>query len=483
MKACPRCASVFRDDLSFCGYDGAELVARPPSDPLIGMVINDSYRLRARIGAGGFGLVYEATHERLPMRVAVKLLLPSRRNDAAFVARFRLEVATQALFQHPNIVRVLDHGCDDRVGYFATLEHLTGKDLAQVLDSHTRLGILEILAVLDQTAAALQAVHASGHVHGDVKAENLFLADDAARPEGFCLKLLDFGLVRDALAGDAANAALSGRNGRRPEQPTALGSPATMAPEVIRGAQVDFRGDVYSLGAVAYELLSGEILFASNDLHSMLQRIMHDVPPAPSSLRDGHWIPPAVDALVLQMLQKDPDTRPASIAQVREALAHLRPEIERAWAAAFLTVPESPETRPGRRTTDGHCVGARTRPLMLAVDDDAVIRSILERLAIGAGWDCQVQDSGASALEWLRQNPPPDMIMTDVLMPGIDGLTLAAAIRSDGFTGPVVFCTGVVSEQLRLEMDKVRASWCLDKVSELHRVPQLLHLTAMTRHA
>ncbi len=479
MKTCQQCGNQYGDEQSFCGHDGMPLTSTRATDPLIGQVVDGRYRLTRRIGAGGFGLVYEAKHERLPMTVAVKLILPSRRDDAAIVHRFRTEAATQALFQHPHIARIFDHGQDPVLGDFAVMEHLSGRDLAQQLDLYKSMGIVEIFEVLAQTASALQAVHEVGRVHGDVKAENLFLAHDKSRPGGFCVKLLDFGLVRARSQLEETRPVAKGR--QRVTEPMTYGSPATLPPEVIAGGPIDQRADVYSLGAVAFELLTGQILFAGDDLGDVLYHIVHDAPPPVSSVQGGAWVPPELEALVLRMLAKSPANRPGSMAEAAAAFERLRPQAERAWAGAFLRKGRA-VVRATALTASTVSQGRRLRPLVLAVDDDALARRIVERLVANAGWDCETRESAASALTWMQQNPPPDLVLTDLLMPGINGLTLAATMRADGFQGPVVFCTSVASEELRGEMEKVGASWCLDKMTEMHRVPQLLRLSESAFH-
>ena len=476
MRSSERCGTEYAAGQNYCGHDGTRLVEASMDDPMIGRVVDGSYRLVRRLGAGGFGLVYEAQHLRLPMKVAVKLILPSRRADAGFIERFANEAKTQALFQHPNIVRILDYGFDKALGHFSVMENLTGSDLALQLDRFKALGILEIFAVLDQAAAALHAVHQTGRIHGDVKAENLFLQDDPSRPAGFCVKLLDFGLARPVTR---ATDAQDGDECHTP--PTTYGSPATLPPELVTDGVVDQRADIYSLGALAFELLTGQILFTGGDLSAVLCRILHDAPPAPSSLPDGVWVPPELDAFVLHLLAKSPAQRPDSMADVRAMLGRLQPVAERAWATTFLRhggvlVPAVP-----KRSTSAF-TRRRPRPLVLAVDDDAIVLRVVERLAQGAGWDCETHASGALALRWMQQNPAPDLVLTDLLMPGIDGLTLAATLRAEGFQGPVVFCTSLATPELRGEMDKVGASWCLDKGTEMHRVPHLLALSESAQY-
>lgn len=482
MKQCTVCLTLFGDDQKFCGQDGAALADFNPVDPLIGHVVGGSFRLVKLLGSGGFGAVYSATHERLPMRVAVKILHGHRALDPELVSRFRLEVEAEALLTHPNIVRVLDHGQDDKAGFYFVMESLTGRDLASILDAKQKLGILEVFSLIDQTASALAAAHKAGIVHRDVKAENLFLVDDRTQPEGFLLKLLDFGLARlthNALTphGETLRA-MAHRSGAN----RAFGSPATMAPEVAVAGQIDQRADIYSLGAVVFELLTGTILFDSKSMQDAMHRIVHEDVPQPSKVGNARWVPRELDEIVTAMLQKNPNHRPQTMAEVRRAFEKARPAAETAWADHFL--PGGAANPAERRLPSAPNSSApkpvkRERPLVLTVDDDRVLRGLVRTLVVAAGCDCEAMEGGEAALDWLRRQPPPDAIVTDVLMPGMDGITLVDAARAQGFQGAVVFCSSVVSPRLRADAAAMGKTWRLDKAMELHKIPDTLRLAGV----
>ena len=478
MKQCPVCQATYPDEQRYCGEDGNALVDFTPIDPLIGHVIGGSYRLRKQLGSGGFGTVYLATHERLPMMVAVKLLKASRMLDASMVSRFRLEVEAEALLTHPNIVRVLDHGQDPTAGFFIVMEHLNGRDLAKLLDAKQQLGILELFALVDQAASALDAAHKAGIVHRDVKAENLFLVEDRTRPEGFFLKLLDFGLARLTHNTVTPHGQTLRAVAHRSSANRTFGSPATMAPEVASAGVIDHRADIYSLGAVVFELLTGRILFEATTLDEMLQRIVTLPAPEPSLTGGGQWVPPELDEVVLAMLHKNPSRRPQTMAEVRRLFEKIRPVAEIAWADWFLpggeAGPASPRRRAASVTPRTAPVEPRARPLVLTVDDDRVMRGLVRTLVQSTGCDCETLESGEAALDWLRRHPPPDAIVCDVLMPGMDGLTLVDTARANGFEGPVVFCSSVVSGRLRADTTAMGLTWCLDKALEMHKIPETL---------
>ena len=485
MRQCPVCQATYPDEQRYCGQDGNVLVEFEPVDPLIGVVVGGSYRLRKHLGTGGFGTVYLATHERLPMMVAVKLLNPGRTVDPSMVSRFRLEVEAEALLTHPNIVRVLDHGQDPVAGFFIVMEHLNGRDLAKLLDAKQHLGVLEIFALVEQTASALDAAHKAGIVHRDVKAENLFLVDDRTRPEGFLLKVLDFGLAKLTRNAVTPHGQTVRALAHRSSAQRTFGSPATMAPEVATAGQIDHRADIYSLGAVVFELLTGHILFEAKTLDEMLFSIVNKPAVVPSVMRGGEWVPAALDEVVLSMLQKNPLNRPQTMAEVRRMFEKARPEAEIAWSEWFLPGGLAGTASPRRRvsaTALGQPVQVtvrRERPLVLTIDDDRVMRGLVRTLVVSTGCDCEALESGEAALDWLRRNPPPDALICDVLMPGMDGLTLVDTARANGFQGPVVFCSSVVSARLRLETAGMGRAWCLDKAMEMHKIPETLRIAGV----
>ena len=485
MKRCPACNAVYPDQLRFCGADGAQLLEAETTDPLLGAVIAETYRLCECMGEGGFGRVYRATHERLPMTVAVKILAAARALDPDMVSRFRLEVEAEALLVHPNIVRVLDHGLDERAGYYIAMEFLEGQDLGKILDSGKRLGILELFAVMEQAISALALAHRHGIIHRDVKAENLFLVDDRTQPEGFFLKLLDFGLARLTRNAVTPHGQTLRAMAHRSTAQRTFGSPATMAPEVATAGNIDHRADIYSLGAVVFELLTGHILFEAKTLDEMLNRIVNLPPVAPSAMPGGEWVPADLDEVVLAMLQKNPAHRPQTMAEVRRMFEKTRPTAEVAWSDWFLpggkAGPESPRRREMAATSGAvlQPLVPRERPLVLTIDDDRVMRGLVRTLVQSTGCDCEALESGEMALDWLRRNPPPDAVVCDVLMPGMDGLTLVDTARANGFQGPVVFCSSVVSGRLRADAAAMGRVWCLDKAMELHKIPETLRLAGV----
>lgn len=262
------------------------------------------YELDARLGEGAMGVVYRARHAMLRRPTAVKLLRPDRAGASA-LARFEREVQLTASLSHPNVVAVYDYGrTPDGVFYYA-MEHVDGIDLDALVRGDGPQPAARVIDLLRQAAEGLGEAHAAGLIHRDVKPANLMVA---RRARGEILKVLDFGLVAPATEtdGDAKPQAL-------------VGTPLFMAPETLRGQGPDARSDLYSLGAVAYWLLTGRPVFDGATLVELCAKHLEGevVPP---SARTTNEIPAALEALVLACLAKRPEARPSSAMALRDAL-------------------------------------------------------------------------------------------------------------------------------------------------------------------
>ncbi|HKE17785.1 MAG TPA: serine/threonine-protein kinase [Kofleriaceae bacterium] len=296
------------------------------------------YLLQGKLGQGAMGEVHRALHPMMDRPVAIKMLAPERKSPE-YITRFALEAEMTARLTHPSTVRVLGRGCDsDGTPYYA-MECLEGATLADVVAERGAMSASRVIAVLDQVAGALAEAHAMGIVHRDIKPANLFLteqrADGSGEGEGEgrgdgerdgeardLVKVLDFGLVKRI--GPAR-----GDDGRLPamtHDESFAGTPLYMAPEAITTPdEVDGRSDLYSLGAVAYFLLTGHDVFTGRTVPEVCGHHLHSVP-VPPSRRLGTPVPAALEALILCCLEKDPARRPADATALRTALRACRAE-------------------------------------------------------------------------------------------------------------------------------------------------------------
>jgi len=255
------------------------------------------YHLRRKIGCGGMGEVYLAEHQLLKRPCAIKLIRAGKLADPRSLERFEREVRLTATLSHPNTVEIFDYGRTEDGTYYYVMEYLPGLNLAELVKRHGPLPPGRVVYLLRQVCGALREAHAAGLIHRDVKPSNIFAArrggiDDVA-------KLLDFGLVRPLVRPSTAD--LSGEG-------MVLGTPLFMSPEQARGdREMDARSDIYSLGAVAYYLLTGRPPFDERDgIDAMIAHARDPVIP-PSQLHAG--IPEDLERVVLRCLAKDPSSR------------------------------------------------------------------------------------------------------------------------------------------------------------------------------
>ncbi|HLL25055.1 MAG TPA: serine/threonine-protein kinase, partial [Kofleriaceae bacterium] len=283
-----------------CPLDGVPLLAAVPSKPPAGVGrVLGSYRLVGLLGEGGMGHIYVGTHTRLRRYAAIKVLKPELQQRRDAIARFFDEANTINRLHHPNIVESLDIVEDDVEGAYCVLELLHGVSLkrriadgALPVDSARRIGA--------QIADALHAVHAEGIVHRDLKPDNLILIERDGQRD--FVKLIDFGVAQTT--DDAAG--------------TPLGTAAYMAPEQADGGRVDGRADVYALGVVLFEMVTGIHPFPSQNDHELVLRHADETPPRPS--RVVHDVPKQLETIILRCLEKRPRDRFPTAAAVATAL-------------------------------------------------------------------------------------------------------------------------------------------------------------------
>jgi serine/threonine protein kinase len=273
-----------------------------------GTILDGRYRILGLLGRGGMGHVYAAVHMVLDQQVAIKVLHPRLAEDPRFRARFLQEARAASRIRHPNVVDIKDFGAAPNGSVYLVMEHLRGRDLAMELRHQGALPWARARNILVQAASALQAAHAKQIIHRDIKPDNCFLLDD--EDEGLCdvVKLVDFGIAK---IGDASSKGLTGIG-------EILGTVSYMSPEQARSEPLDARSDVYSLGAMAYEMLTGLVPFRGSAAFRVIAAHLREQPePLRSLVRQ---VPAAVDELVLRMLAKAPDDRYASMKAVVQAL-------------------------------------------------------------------------------------------------------------------------------------------------------------------
>jgi serine/threonine-protein kinase len=279
-----------------------------PEAPLIGRLLQGRYRITGLIAQGGMGVVYDAVQVNLGRRVAVKCLHPKYVRDAVAIARFQHEAVVSGGFGHPHIVEVFDLGRLEDGAPFLVMERLEGETVTARLRRERRLRLGLAVGVARQTVSALVATHARAILHRDLKPDNLFLVDRGA--EAPRVKVLDYGVSKAMSAvGDA----------RLTRAGFVMGTPAYMAPEQARGeADLDGRVDLYAVGVILYEMLTGRLAYAARTPAALLLEMQRGLPLRPSVLRPG--VPPALDALVMRCVAPERDERPRDAAALQREL-------------------------------------------------------------------------------------------------------------------------------------------------------------------
>ncbi|HWI04501.1 MAG TPA: protein kinase, partial [Acidimicrobiales bacterium] len=336
-------------------------------------VLGERYRLVRHLARGGMAEVYVAEDKLLNRTVAVKVLFPELAHDEAFVERFRREARAAASLNHHNIVSVYDFG-EDEGSWFIVMEYVEGPNLREIIRSDGQMDPAQAAELGAEVAAALAAAHAQGIIHRDVKPANVLIADDTGT-----VKVADFGIAR--AAGARQGLTMPG---------TVLGTATYLSPEQAQGAEVDFRTDVYSLGMVLYEMLAGKPPFTGDSPVAVAYQQLNQTAPPPSTHNPD--VPPALDAIVMKAMSKNPDERQGTAEEIRDELLTIDRAVGDPEATAFIAPPPPPEATaviaPGSTSVlpppavDPDPVPVVTRRPAGAVTDDVYRR---RRAAVIAG--------------------------------------------------------------------------------------------------
>ena len=308
MMECPKCGRCEEAGTIRCPADGALMQAVPA----VPRVVDNKYRIEQLLAHGGMGAVYRARDVRLDRLVALKVVRAELLGDSEARQRFRREAQIVAGLQHPSIVSIFDYGTFADGGAYLVMELVRGEDLRRVLQREGWLDPERALQILNAVCGAMEAAHREGVLHRDLKPENILL------PGGpVVAKVLDFGVAkvvredigeRETIAADGSLITAAGM---------IIGTPAYMAPEQLRGLALDARCDIFSLGVIAFEMLTGELPFGRGTLADIVLAHARGVPTFPAR----HDIPPSLEHAIRAALEPDPDSRPLSVRAFAQLLA------------------------------------------------------------------------------------------------------------------------------------------------------------------
>jgi CheY-like chemotaxis protein len=419
------------------------------------------YRWLETIGRGGMGIVFRAQDLDLEEVVAIKVLSPDwETDDQQLLQRFKREINLNRKIKHPNVARIHDFGMSGDFPYI-TMEYVPGKDLRTIIQAEGRLPQARAISILRQIALGSDAAHKLGIIHRDLKSQNVMVEDSGA------VAILDFGLAR----------------GKTTEQLTLdsvmVGTPHYMSPEQALGRPTDARSDVYSIGIMAYECLTGHVPYDGES--PLVIAMKHVSEPPPEDLKHQTNVAPEFIAITYRALAKDPDARFASAADLEAELAMLPPFREGAAAAAApaaeVAVPKAPVVPPPPMPSPGipapavrqasamldmagmptparpitsvpasavptPPVAKNRPPVILLVEGDAKSRKALADLLGRHGCRTLEAKDGPEALERILQDTI-DLLLMDVQLPGMDGFDVTRVIKAQPQTAalPVVLTT------------------------------------------
>ncbi len=309
MKTCPQCKMRYPNEAEFCFVEGSDLMDLP--DPRIGTLLAGRYVIEEVIGEGGMATVYRARHKLVDRPVAVKIMNPMLATDPVVRERFRREARSAQKLAHPNIIEIFDQGDTEDGTAFIVMELLRGESLAAVI-ARGAMDVDRAISCMIQIARGIARAHDLEVIHRDLKPENIFLC---ARDDGTDLvKLLDFGIAK------------SRHDSRLTNQGELFGTPQYMAPERIIGGDTNASSDLYALGVVFFEMLTGTLPFEAPDVTTFFIKHMNDPAPPVRSLNPR--VPASLDTLVQTMLKKTPAERPVDAHRIHQDLLDIVRERE-----------------------------------------------------------------------------------------------------------------------------------------------------------
>jgi serine/threonine protein kinase len=343
MKYCSNCKTVYPADFQCCPKDGSALSSS--SELLPGMVIRDKYQILQQIGSGGMATVYQVRHLAFNEIKAIKLINSQLADGDQFNKRLRAEAVIARKLQHPNAVHVEDLDRTEDGRPFIVMEYVEGENLRNIIRREGPLPTLRALCIAMQVVSALAAAHKLGIIHRDIKPDNIHLI---RQPDGTdFVKVLDFGIAK--FTQGLSSSALTGSG-------LVVGTPQYVSPEQAMGKQggdLDGRSDLYTLGIVLYEMLTGRVPFESDTPVGLLVHHLHTTPVPPDELRPDLGIPASVSGLLMKALQKSPEQRFRNADEMLNAITTLEAQVQQRQEAGtvetevpFVNRPkENPELR------------------------------------------------------------------------------------------------------------------------------------------
>ncbi|MCC7531490.1 MAG: serine/threonine protein kinase [Candidatus Melainabacteria bacterium] len=311
-KYCPKCYAQF-EQVDVCPDDGTTLRGQD-NDPLIGKSFAERYVIQSVLGLGGMSIVYKAQHKLMDRTVAIKMLHSNIKNDHTSLERFRMEAQAASSLSHQNIIAVYDFGVTDQGEAFFVMDYLSGETLQDLIERKGKVPYERALHIFKQICDGLGAAHKKSIVHRDLKPANVCLLKEDDGTE--LVKLVDFGIAKLLPASGKAQLSLT-RTGE------VFGSPIYMSPEQCQGLELDKRSDIYALGCLMYEALTGEPPLAGATFLETLNMHVSATPKSFAQMAPEAKIPAALEQLIFHCMAKKPEERPQNTEEIRDQLSAL----------------------------------------------------------------------------------------------------------------------------------------------------------------
>lgn len=375
MKVCPSCGTTYPDHTSFCPEEGTALV--PLSDApavdvnLVGERLFGDYLLKKKLGEGGMGAVYLAENMAIDQKIAVKVLHPSAARDDETLQRFNREANAIARLSHPNTIRVFIFGKTSEPLIYLAMEYVDGTTLRDELYDHGPFDELRAIPIMRQTLHALSEAHELGVVHRDLKPDNIMLTH--FRGVNDFVKVLDFGIAK-------VTEPRGGQQKKLTQAGVVYGTPEYLSPEQARGRDIDHRADLYAMGIILYEMVTGVVPFTGDTALAILSGHVYQEPPDPSTVTDVKISAPLRD-IILRAIQKNPDDRYQSAMQFLEALEQREAQLVggKGFKTSMLDVRETGMVYQAARAAQlAAAVQTAESPTHSNVDTPTIATSTLE---------------------------------------------------------------------------------------------------------
>jgi tRNA A-37 threonylcarbamoyl transferase component Bud32 len=332
MKICPTCGLRYPSDATQCFVDRATLVVAP--DPYIGQLIGGRYRIESQLGEGGMATVYAARSALDQKPVAIKIFRKELAKDEKLRERFKREATSAQRLSHPHIIEILGYGETEDKTQYLVMEYLHGESLESALE-HGPIPLARGLDLMLQTLDALARAHDFEVVHRDLKPDNLFVVRKEDGSDH--VKILDFGIAR------------SMHDPRLTKAGEVFGTPQYMAPERITSIDAGPGADLYAVGVMLYQIVANQLPFEANDISGFLLKHLREMPVPPS--KHNPQIPPALDNLILKLLEKDPNKRPVDAHAVIKELSAIAAQVPRPQQARKPPPPPPRKPNPALEAT------------------------------------------------------------------------------------------------------------------------------------